>query len=255
MTAAVAAEVADSESALPTRIEVELRNGHARMKTLAHGGLVAARPLRTKGAHVRIALVGIRMALLGGDELNLEITVGAGVTLEIVETTGLVGYDARGESARWHADITVGESARFIWRGAPFVAAQGSNVHRFTEVSLASGAAALVEETLVLGRSGETGVRLHNRADVAVNGEPLLSEELVLDDVTRRLPGMVFPAKAMTTLTAAGWRPDGDRDDPHRLDLAGEGALCRAMGPAMHETEDLLQPVLEDWRQQLLAMN
>lgn len=254
MTAAVvAAGGSESESAEPTRIEVELVDGRARVRTLAHGGLVAARPLRKRGARVSIALVGIRMALLGGDELCLHIRVGAGVTLELVETTGMVAYDANGQRSSWHASITVERDASLIWHGEPFVAARGSNAHRVTDISLAENAKALLWETLVLGRSGEHEVCLRNRADITHRGEPLLSEDMVIDDQTRHLPGLVAPSRAIATLTAAGWRPEGETSDPHRLDLAGEGALYRALEPDAHRAEDQLQPVFDSWRAELLA--
>lgn len=254
MTAtAVAVSTSESESAKPTRIEVDLVDGRARICTLAHGGLVAARPLRKRGHRISIALVGIRMALLGGDDLNLHIRVGAGVILEVVEATGMVAYDADGQRSNWHAGITVEKDAALIWHGEPFVAARGSNVHRVTELTLDENARALLRETLVLGRSGESGVCLRNRVDLTHRGEPLLSEEMVIDEQTRHLPGLVAPSRVVATLTGAGWRPEGEARDPHRLDLGGEGALYRALEFDAHHAEDRLQPVFDSWRCELLA--
>lgn len=241
----------ESEPAQPTRIEVTQVDGRARISRMAHGALIAARPLRTSGRHVRMALVGIRTALLAGDALELQIRVGAGVTLEIVEPTGLVAYNGEGRRAAWHADIEVGESAALTWDAQPFVAAQGSNAHRFTVARLAAGARLLVKENLVFGRSGESGVCLHSRTDVSQQGQSLLVEELTIDEITGTLPGILAPGRVLGTVIAAGWRPQGDRADPRRLDLAAPGALYRVLDRAAHAVEDTIEPLYRQWRRDI----
>lgn len=242
----------DGEPARPTRIEVALADGRARLATLAQGNLVAARPLEIAGRYVRLALVGINTALLAGDRLELQVRVGKDAVLEVIEPTGLVAYNAEGLRATWRLNAIVGVGAALIWHGAPFIAAQGSNVHRLTEVALEGNARALVKETLVLGRSGESDVRLHSRNDVSLNGEPLLVEDLAIDEKTATLPGIVAPARVIGTVMAAGWRPLGDTASPHRFDLAGPGALFRSLERAVHHADELVDPPFRDWRNQVL---
>src|SRR5699024_4506662 len=99
----------------PTRIEATQSNGRARINTLAHGNLMAARPLQVRGNYVRIALVGINTALLAGDTLEIRVRAGTGVILEIIEPTGLVAYDAGGVRSSWRARLAVEENAALIW--------------------------------------------------------------------------------------------------------------------------------------------
>lgn len=236
----------------PTRIDVRLVEGRARATTLAHGDFLAPRPLGLRGTHARIALVGISMALLGGDTVELRINVGPGATLEIIEPTGMVAYDAGGEPSRWLLHATLGAGATLIWQGSPFVAAQGSNAHRLANLSLGEGARTLVKETLVLGRSTETEVQLRNQTQATLDGCELLVEDLDITAVNRDLPGILGSAKAMHTLLAAGWRPQGDGADPRRLDLAGPGALFRTLGDAVHQARDPAEPMFAAWRNELL---
>jgi urease accessory protein len=253
MAAVPANTATDSEAVRATRIEVRAAADSARIATLAHGELVAARPLSINGRHVRIALVGIRTALLAGDELDLRVRVGAGVTLEVIEATGMVAYDADGQAASWCLHAEIGASASLIWRGRPFVAAQGSNVHRATKLLLDRDARVLIRETLVLGRSAEPDVRLRSETRAHLDGRELLVEDLHISRDSRRLPGITGSARSIGTVAAAGWRPKGETNDPHRLDFAGPGALFRALGDAAHQVENRVAPVFDRWRGELSA--
>lgn len=86
-----------AHSKRPTRVDVELIDGRARIRTLDQGYFVAARPLQISGSRVRIALIGIHMSLLGGDVVDLQVQAGEGVTLEAVEPVGTVAYNAEGQ--------------------------------------------------------------------------------------------------------------------------------------------------------------
>lgn len=246
--------IADGERGRrPTRIDVELVDGRARICTLDQGYFLAARPLQTSDDRVRIALIGVHMTMLGGDDVDLRVQVGEGVTLEIVEPVGMVAYDADGQRSTWRLAASVGTGATLIWHGGQFVAAQGSHAHRSTELTLGRHARALIKETLVLGRSGESHAELRSRLHVRLGEQELLVEDLDLTEDTRVLPGIVGAAKVLSTVVAAGLRPDGDRTDPHRLDLAGPGALFRSLDAAAHCADELVEPVFKRWRSQALT--
>lgn len=247
----IATDSVHDDSRRPTRVTVDRADGRARIRRLDPGAFMVARPLQVRGNHVRIALVGNRMSLLGGDTIDLRVRVGGGVTLEVVEPVGTVAYDADGQRADWRLFAAVAHGAMLIWHGNQFVAAQGSNAHRCTQLTLDHGARALLKETLVLGRSRETAVCLQNSIRVCLQQRELLVEDLDVGAHTRQAPGVVGTARAVSTVTAAGWRPPGEGADAHRLDLAGPGALQRALDAAAHRAEGMVAPVFEQWRKQL----
>lgn len=237
----------------PTRIAIELNGDRARINTLDQGYFLAGRPLQISGRRVRLALVGVHLAMLAGDVVDMQIHVGAGTILEVIEPTGMVAYDAQGRHSVWRLSVAIGTGATLIWHGAEFVAAQGSSAHRNTKLVLEPGARALLKETLVLGRSGESHIRLLSRMHISLDGQELLVEELALTPEVRRLPGIVGTSKAISTVIAAGWRPDGERADPHWLDLEEPGAIYRSLDTAAHRAERVVAPVFEHWRGQVLT--
>lgn len=226
-------------------------NGRARISRMTHGDLLAARPLQTKGNRARIALVGIRTSLLAGDRLEIQVRVGAGVQLEIVEPAGTVAYNAQGERSDWYADLQIEPGATLIWHAESFVAAHGSNAHRSTKANLADDARLLIKENLVLGRSGENEVCLHSATNIHQDSHPMLVEQFTIDETNDRLPGILAPNRVLGTVIAAGWYPQGDTNDPHRLDLAAPGVVYRTLGQTAHAVTDCIDPVFRAWVREL----
>ncbi|WAP51287.1 urease accessory protein UreD [Arthrobacter sp. ATA002] len=258
----------------PTRICVEASGGRARFSVLDQGLYLAPRPVHggANPLHLRVALIGIHMMLLGGDDVRIEVSVGEGVTLEVVEPAGLVAYDAEGVPSRWSLQAELGPNAALIWDGASFVAAAGSNVLRETRVHLAAGARALVRETLVLGRSGESGGSLRSVTRLTGPAGDWLYDDLDLTGPRARAVGILGGSKVLGGATAAGWRPaelpaaDGaDGDDaasgaagdaaPHRVrrfDLAAPGAVARSLAGDAHTADGGTGAVFTAWRDELL---
>src|SRR5699024_99523 len=104
-----------------TAIRVELVGGTARA-TLLHGGTyLRPRLLETVGDRARVALVGSYATLLAGDDVVIDIEVGAGVHLDVVEPTAMVAYAADDVPAQWAASLRVATGATLTWNAAPFV--------------------------------------------------------------------------------------------------------------------------------------
>jgi urease accessory protein len=250
MVTAAGSQVIATESeggSRSTRIAVEMIDGRARINTLYQGYFLAGRPLQISGNWVRLALVGIHLAMLAGDVIDVQIQVGAGAVLEVIEPSGMVAYDADGQRSIWRLAATVGAGATLIWQGATFVAAQGSNVQRNTELVLRPNARVLLKETLVLGRSGESNIRLNSRTQALLKEQELLVEELAMTPDTWRLPGIGGASKVISTVMALGMRPSGDTTGAQRLDLAGPGALWRSLAAAAHSAEMVAEPVFRRW--------
>lgn len=230
------------------RARVELIDGRARFTHLSAGGYVRPRPMTVQGPIARLALVSSYATLLAEDDLRIEIEVGAGVWLELVEPSGTVAYDSYGQKASWSARIDVAEGATLSWRGAPFVVTAGADLRRSTEVHVAAGGRALISELLMLGRTYESGggpVRTGMRAHWA--GSPVLVEDLDLRETEHRSsPGVLGHNRAMASVILLGLRPD-QVTGRHETRLAGQGAMARTLAPQAHQAEDALAATWQRW--------
>lgn len=210
------------------------------------GELIVPRLVARRGRHVEVALVAGRAMLLPGDHVHLDIRVGAGCTLDLVDIGGLVVYgrpDLGDEPSGWRADITLGPGARLTWEGLPTVVTADGELVRSTVLRLASGSSLALRETLVLGRTGEAGGRLRSDLDAVDVAGPLLRETLEVHG-NRPEPGVLGRSRVMDSILVLGERLDAvDETGITRLDLAGEGTTLRYLGDAAHRS-----PLGELWR-------
>lgn len=222
------------------RIHTELRGGRSVAATLA-GGPLRPRVLAAREGPLRVALVQTAACLLSGDCLTLDVRVGAGTALELVEPAATIAHDARGGPlARWSAEVTVEEGGRLTWLGAPFVIAAGARVRRSMRLELAAGGAALLRDTLVLGRAGEAPGRAVADLGAAYDGRPLLEE--TFDTRLAETAVVAGAAKVVDTITLLGVRAGGP------WALHGPGALRALPAASYAEAEAAAAPLLGEWR-------
>lgn len=197
------------------------------------GDVVRARRLPDEEGCVRVALIASQALLLAGDEVHLEVEVAAGRALELVEVTGTVAYDMRGGQATWLVDVRLGADAVLLWPGLPFVVADGADVLRMTHVDMAAGARAVLRETLVLGRTGQTGGRVRTTVRARLADRPLLVETFVVEPAAVVDPALLGGARCLDTLLVLGAR----LDHPDALQLDGEGTMLRGMAVHAHDAD------------------
>ena len=184
---------------------VAVEPGVGRPRLTLVGGALAPRVLSSDATGARVALVATTALLLGGDRVEVELRVGPGAWLEIVETAGTVAYDADGELSTWTVRAAVGAGGLLLWHGEPLVVSSGANTLRDSSFDLGESATVCLRETLVLGRSGEQGGALRTRTTARRGGVPLLVEELDLTElVDRRQPGMLGGTTIVDTVTWLG---------------------------------------------------
>lgn len=223
------------------RVEVAAAPGRARVHL--SGDVISPRLIRVEERGAVVGLVASQALLLGGDDVSIDVDVGAGMWLEVREIAGTVAYDAAGEPSGWAVQATVARGARLVWHGEPFVIADGANVDRRTDVRLDTGAVAVIRETLVFGRTGERGGALRSRSRVELAGRPLHAEDLdLVDERDRARPGMLGSARVIDTVAVFGVRAaPTDLPTGTRFDLAGAGTVLRVLaadtaGSPLHET-------------------
>lgn len=211
------------------------REPNGRLRADLRAGELSPRVLDRGADHVRVALVAVVALLLAGDDVAVEIDVGPGLHLEIVETSGIVAYDMRGGAASWRVDVHLAEGATLVWAGLPFVVSSGAAVTRRTVVTMAQDARALFRETFVLGRSGEVGGDLLVGTDVRrPDGRPVLREDLDLTREHRQGAALLGDSRCLDQVTLLGVR--SDLTGPDVLQLAEPGTLVRALTGELHQS-------------------
>ena len=122
---------------MSTRIEVTRDDG-GRLRCDFAPGALAPRLIHRDQHTVRVGLVATMALLLAGDDVVIDVHVGPGVALEIIEIGGTVAYDMQGGSASWRVTATVERHSALVWSGLPLVVSGGALVARGTELHLDS---------------------------------------------------------------------------------------------------------------------
>ncbi|KPM56829.1 urease accessory protein UreD [Frankia sp. CcI49] len=240
------------------RVELDA-DGTARIAELRSAVPVILRRTGGSGRVVVIHLVGGAGGPLAGDDLGLDIAVGAGAHLvvrSVAATVALPGHGAGPSTFAVHAQV--GPAAALSWLPEPTVVAAGARHRMTTEITLTPDSSLRYREEILLGRFGEPGGSLTTslRVDVDVDREappapsvhpassvprrrPLLCQELRLGP---DLPGAAGPAvlagaRAIGSVLVAGPATSFDSaagsgsvaDGVAALRLAGPGALVSAL--------------------------
>lgn len=150
-----------------------------------------------------VYLVGAAAGPLGGDRLELRISVAAGATLRLRAVAASVaqpGLD--GGESMLAVTATVEDGGRLEYLPEPVVVADNARHATDVRVTLARGAALMLREEVILGRHGESGgaYRASLRADYA--GRPLLRQSLEVSgaDEASRGPAVLAGHRAVGTL-------------------------------------------------------
>ena len=172
------------------------------------------------------------MLLLGGDLVHVEVDVGSDCTLELEDVGGMVAYRAPRSASQWTLDVRVRSGGTLLWRALPLVVAAGARVERRTQIDLDKGGSAVIRETVVLGRQGETGGSLKSRVSITDPDGPVLNEDLDVDGSFPE-PGILGSARVLDAVIAVGFRPD---PEPGAMLLDQPGAVARHLGNLAHES-------------------
>jgi urease accessory protein len=137
-------------------------------------------PLVLRAAPDALYLVGGAAGPLGGDDLTIDITVGAGASLTVRSSAATVTLAGTGAESTVTVHAVVGEGAALRWMPEPTVVAARSR-HRMTaQIEVAAGGRLEWWEELLLGRHGEPPGSVVSRLAIDVAGRPLLRHELAL---------------------------------------------------------------------------
>jgi urease accessory protein len=199
-------------------------------------------PLALRPAPDAVYVVGAAGGPVGGDDLRLDVTVGAGAALSlrgVAASVALPGL-APGPS-QWCLSATVGAGGALDGRLAPTVLAARCDHRMLVVADLATGADLRWREIVVRGRYGEPPGTGTATLRVTVGGRPLVPHVLSLHPASigsARVVGMVAAVDRRWGEGAPPSRPLGNR--AWWLPADGPGGCVVALGDEVEEVEVVL---------------
>lgn len=232
------------------RVVVEHHRGRNRCTTLR-----SAPPLTFRETAGGLHLVGTAAGPVGGDELALDVIVGAGAALAVRTVAAQLVLPGTGAvpSTMAHT-IVVGPEAVLCWRPEPTVVVRGADHRAATTIDLGPDAELVWRDEVVLGRDGEESGSLLQRLRVVRAGRPLLCTETAFGPAwpTAAGPAGTGPAHVVATTLLVGARARaalarlaGDRSDGGEVrwaayPLADDVVLLSALGSRLADVRSRL---------------
>jgi urease accessory protein len=224
-----------------------------------HGGtrlavLRSQAPLMLRPTAAALYLAASAAGPLGGDVLELSVTVRAGARLVLRTVSAAVALPGCEESSfAWWLSVEAG--GRLAVLPEPTIVAAGARHRAVTRARVEAGGALVLREEVLLGRYGEPGGTYRGSVHADLGGEPLLRSELVLDgsDPVTAGPASAVGDRATGSLLvvdpagtgSAGMGPHGTGSAV--MPLAGPGLLVSAAGPDARTLRARLDAELPGW--------
>jgi urease accessory protein len=195
------------------------------------GGLLRPQRVADGPGGPRVGLLATTALLLGGDEVELVVELGPDARLELFDVAGTVAYHGRGRPAAWRTTISLADGACLTYAGQPFVISDGADVIRTLGLELAVTARLRLRETLVLGRTGQTGGRVHSRTRLRVGGTEAWREDTDLDPAgIRDHPGLLGDRRVLDTVLTVGQPAPAAPSAVAYTLVGGVGTVTRWLG-------------------------
>ncbi|HEY9040069.1 MAG TPA: urease accessory protein UreD [Roseovarius sp.] len=168
--------------------ELSANGRDSKVKTLRSDGPLVLRQCNPKGPEplthrqhgvARVALAAGTAGPLGGDSYALDVHVGAGSTLVLMEVSAMLVLPGAG-GGQSHLSITVHveEGATFVWWAEPIIAARRCNHRHDVRIALAADARMILREEMLLGRHGEAPGDFTSRLRITRGGAALYDQEV-----------------------------------------------------------------------------
>jgi len=216
------------------------------LNRLAGDDLLRPRRLSSRSSAARVALLQPTASLLRGDEVTIQVNVGPGARLELLDVAGIVAHPTRGgPPARLRTVIELGPGAWLEWDAKPLVLCEGCDLRRAITIDMDDGATVLLRDTLVFGRAAEQPGVFKTRTVATYAGAPLHQEALDTSETDAlRSEAVIGPARVLDTVAIYGARRPGHGV----LQLAGPGSMLMVAAPNAADAHKAVDPSFRDWR-------
>jgi urease accessory protein len=146
-----------------------------------------------------LCLVGTTAGPLAGDDLTLDLVLGADARATL-QAAGASIAQGSGGARTVRTAVTLDAGSHLVARPAPLIVAHGGRVDISVSIELAADAAVEWQELIVLGRSGEPPGAATLRWDVTRAGRPVLRQYIDLaDPVLATWRGLTNGARVLAT--------------------------------------------------------
>jgi len=196
------------------------------------------------GAGVTVHLVGGAAGPLRGDDLRVEVTVGAGARLTVRSVAAQLALPGRAGLPASRLDIRAEVAGTLRWLPEPLIAAAGCDHVTSTRVDVAEGGALLWREDLVCGRHAEPTGAVRLSTTIRYAGSTVYRHDLAVAPDARSA-AVLGEFRALGTLIAVPGLPGGfaPSDRAAIMPLAGPGVLATAVGEDIREVRAVLDPL------------
>jgi urease accessory protein len=193
--------------------------------------LRSAPPISLRETAEGLFLVASGAGPVGGDDLELDVAVGAGASLVVRSAAAqlvLPGPTGAPSTLTIRARV----EGSLVWEPEPTVLVAGCDHTTTVQLDLAEDASVEWRETVVLGRHGEASGSMLQRLVVERAGRPLLRNEVPLGP---RWPGSDGPAgvhgaRVVTSVLVVGGDEPNEPGDGAVLQLADDAWLVTRLG-------------------------
>ena len=198
------------------------------------------------GAGVTVHLVGGAAGPLRGDDLRVEVAVGAGARLTVRSVAAQLALPGRAGLPASRLDIRAEVAGTLRWLPEPLIAAAGCDHVTSTRVDVAEGGALLWREDLVCGRHAEPTGMVRLSTTIRYAGSTLYRHDLSVAPEARSA-AVLGEFRALGTLVAVPGLPGpggfAPTDRAAIMPLAGPGMLATALGEDIREVRAALDPL------------